>query len=135
MGRQCARVDIDGHGTLQFRNGLVAQGVDIHVFDSKRVARSRHVECVIAVDKAETTLANGLSILERGIAQRVAVCHAHTGREVVRNGLLVLRIVIALVDASGQCRINKVGRNDANVLETVLLCALISSAVYILALV
>ena len=64
VGRQCARVDIDGHGTLQFRNGLVAQGVDIHVFDSKRVARSRHVEYVTAVDKAETTLANGLSILE-----------------------------------------------------------------------
>ena len=64
MGRQRARVDIDGHGTLQPRNGLVAQGVDIHIFDGKSASRSRHVEYVAAVDKAEMALANGLSILE-----------------------------------------------------------------------
>lgn len=64
MGRQRARVDIDGHEALQPRNNLVAQGVDINVFDGKRMARSRHVEYVAAVDEAEMTLANGLSILE-----------------------------------------------------------------------
>ena len=66
-------------------------------------------------------LANGLAILERGIAQRVAVRHAHAVREVVRSCLLVLCIVIviALVDAPGQRRINKVGCDDANVLEVI----------------
>ena len=135
MGRQRAWVDIDGHRTLQPRNSLVAQDIDIHIFDGKRMARSRHVEHVAAVGKAEMALANGLAVLERGIAQRVAVCHMHAGREVVRSCLLVLRIVITLVDASGQCRINKVGRNDANVLTAVLFCALNSGIVYIRALV
>ena len=64
MGRQRASFDIDGHEAPQLRNGLVAQGVDIHVFDIKRVARSRPVEYVTAVDKAEMALANGLSILK-----------------------------------------------------------------------
>lgn len=111
MGRQRAWIDIDRHKALQSCNGLVAQGINIHVFNGKRMARSRHVEYVAAVDKAEMALANGLAILERGIAQRVAVRHAHAGREVVRSCLLVLCIVIviALVDAPGQRRINKVG--------------------------
>ena len=46
-------------------------------------------------------LANGLAILERGIAQRVAIRHAHAGREAARNCRLVIRVVIALVDAPG----------------------------------
>ena len=123
MGRQRASIDIDGHRALQPRNGLVAQGVDIHIFDVKRIARSCRVERFAAVGKAEMTLANGLAILERGIAQRVAVRHAHAGREIVReivrSRLLVLRIVIALIDAPGQRRINKVGCDDANVLEVI----------------
>lgn len=64
MGRQRAWIDIDGHRALQPRNGLVAQGVDIHVFNGKRMARSCRVERVAAVSKAEMTLANGLAILE-----------------------------------------------------------------------
>ena len=64
MGRQRAWVDIDGYGALQPCSGLVAQGVDIHVFDGKRMARSCRVELVAAVGKAEMTLANGLAILE-----------------------------------------------------------------------
>lgn len=135
MRRQHARIDIDGHGSLQPYNGLIAQGIDINVFDGKSASRSRHVEYVAAVDEAEMTLANGLAVLERGVAQRVAICHVHAGWEVARSRLLVLRIVIALVDASGQCRINKVGRNDANVLAAVRLCALNSAIVYIRALV
>ena len=81
MGRQHARIDIDGHGSPQLRSGLVAQGIDIHIFDGKRMARSRHVEYVAAVDKAEMALANGLAILERGIAQRVSIRHVHAVRE------------------------------------------------------
>ena len=81
MGRQRASIDIDGHRALQPRNGLVAEGVDIHVFDGKRAARSGHVEYVAAVDKAEMALANGLAILERGIAQRVSIRHVHAVRE------------------------------------------------------
>ena len=121
MGRQRAWIDIDRHKALQSCNGLVAQGINIHVFNGKRMARSRHVEYVAAVDKAEMALANGLAILERGIAQRVAVRHAHAGREAARSRLRVLRIVIviALVDAPGQRRINKVGCDDANVLEVI----------------
>ena len=65
------------------------------------------------------TLANGLAVLERGVAQRVAICHVHAGWEVARSRLLVLRIVIALIDAPGQRRINKVGCDDANVLEVI----------------
>lgn len=64
MGRQRARVDIDGHGTLQPRDGLVTQSIDINIFDGKRMARSCRVERVAAVSKAEMTLANGLAILE-----------------------------------------------------------------------
>lgn len=64
MGRQRERIDIDGHEALQSCSGLVAQGVDIHVFDGKRAARSGHVEYVAAVNEAETALANGLAILE-----------------------------------------------------------------------
>ena len=81
MGRQRERIDIDGHRALQPRNGLVAQGVDIHVFNGKRMARSCRVERVAAVGKAEMTLANGLAILERGIAQRVSIRHVHAVRE------------------------------------------------------
>lgn len=47
MGRQRERIDIDGHRALQPRNGLVAQGVDIHVFNGKRMARSCRVERVV----------------------------------------------------------------------------------------
>ena len=83
------------------------------------MARSRHVEYIAAVDEAEIALANGLAALERSFAQRAAVRHAHAGREVVRSRLLVLRIVIALIDAPGQRRINKVGCDDANVLEVI----------------
>ena len=81
VGCQRAWIDIDGHGAPQLRNGLVAQGIDIHIFDGKRMARSRHVEYVAAVDKAEMALANGLAILERGIAQRVSIRHVHAVRE------------------------------------------------------
>ena len=64
MGRQRAWIDIDGHRALQPRSGLVTQGVDIHIFDGKRMARSCHVEYVAGVDEAEMTLANGLAVLE-----------------------------------------------------------------------
>lgn len=110
------RADIDGHGSLQPRNGLVAQGVDIHVFDGKRMARSRHVEYVAKVDKAEMALANGLAILERGIARRTS-CACGSGGSTKPTACASYRTVIALVDAPSQRRINKVGCDDANVLE------------------
>ena len=49
--------------------------------------------------------------------------------------MLCIEIVIALVDAPCQCRINKVGCDNANVLTAVLFCALNSGIVYIRALV
>ena len=93
------------------RNGLVAQGVDIHVFNGKRMARSCRVERVAAVGKAEMTLANGLpSWNEASLSESPYVMRMRGReivREIVRSRLLVLRIVIALVDAPGQRRINK----------------------------